>query len=141
MAESDLPKAIRKHLLADATIASLVGQRIHYKGIPEKSAFPHIFFYKRGRTTDDTLDGDGIVYNRFAVEIVGEQTVADPDGKGEAVADAVFARLHNSSGPFDTLEIDSAFVEDADDNYVFKSVDSDDRLFLKAYDLLVITEG
>lgn len=129
-----LPQSIRSHLLGDSEIAAKVGsKRIHYQVVPQTSQFPHVWFTRSGRDADELLDGDGLVFHRFLIEIAAK------DG-GETLADLVFDRLHQSEGPFDAFEIDSAFMEDADDSYTFQSVDSADALFLKAFELLVITE-
>ena len=127
-----LPKAIRNHLINVPDIEFAVGPRIHYQVIPKESTYPHIWFTRSSRDPDDLLDGDGLVFHRFKVEIVAQDDAGD-------LAEHVFNALHLNDGPIDSVEIDSAFMEDADDSYLFRSV-ADDALFLKAFELLVITE-
>lgn len=133
-----LSKGIRDHLLADATVHAIVDENIHYKGLPSQSTFPHIWFSLVGREKEETLDGTGLTYYRYSMELVSFGDSTFPDGRGEELADAVYDALNEVTDSLGDFAIDSAYIEDADDNYVFKSVDSDERLFLKAFDLLVI---
>ncbi len=46
-----LPTAIRARLLADATVAAAIGERLHYQELPQDSAFPHVWFRRQGNVS------------------------------------------------------------------------------------------
>lgn len=124
MAWTTLPLEIRSRLLLTTDITDRVGERVHYDHLPESSSLPHIWFQRTGVETDDLLEGQGPAIDRYTVEIVGE--VFDT-----TLIDAVVETIKNMDGPVGSGVVFLTFVDDADDDYVFKSAESD-QLFMHA---------
>jgi hypothetical protein len=124
MAWNTLPLEIRSRLLLVDAIRERVGERVHYQQIPEPSVMPHVWFMRTGVDTDDLLLGDGPATDRYIVEIVSD--VFDTE-----LVDAIVATLKDMDGPLGDGVVFLTFVDDADDDYVFKSAESD-HLFMHA---------
>jgi len=89
MAVTTFQGALRNYLLADATIASLVGVKI-YKTAPQNAVRPYITIGKISKVTIDNLSGFlGVVEERWQTDSYGSNL-----DNAEAVAKAVFNRLH-----------------------------------------------
>jgi len=126
MAWFDLPRAIRESLLGDAQLVASVAQRVHYQEIPQHSDLPHVWFSRTGRTSEDCLDGsDELTIERFSVEIVAESDA-------EAMVDRVVELLEAFRGTVTTHYVQRVDIEDADDDYVFRSVGEAEPDYLHA---------
>ncbi len=84
----------------------------------------------RARAEDDGLEGGHLVEERFAVEIAGNEDV-------EAIIDAIFTELTGWSGDVSGKDIQLVDIEDADDDYVFRSIGEGEPTFLHALQVVV----
>lgn len=128
---STIPDLLIVALKGDTTITGLIADRVHYQTIPQSSKYPHIYLARQSRETESFLDGgNGPTEDRFIVEVVSE---AYTDGLCSAVYDV----LNGIECVLpDGTWIYCTDVTDVDDNYVFKSADSD-ALFLHAFQVTV----
>ena len=128
---STIPDLLITAIKANTVLATAVGDRVHYQTIPQSSLFPHIYIARQSRETETFLEGgDGPTEDRFVVEFVAESY---SDNQCSAVFDAlndIECQLPDGTWVYCTD------VTDVDDNYVFKSADSD-ALFLHAFQVTV----
>lgn len=131
MNHSTIPDLLLSAMRSQSTIAAAVGNRVHYQTIPQTSQYPHIYMARQSRETETFLDGDnGPTEDRFIVEIVAE-TYTD------SLCSAVYEVLNGIECQLpDGTWVYCSDVSDADDNYVFRSADSD-ALFLHAFQVTV----
>lgn len=131
VAHSAIPDLLIDAIRANATLLAALGKRVHYQTIPQSSDYPHVYIARDGRVTEDFLDGsDGPTEDSFVIEFVAE-----------AYNGTLCSELYDSisqlegqmpGGPW----VFCTDVTDVDDNYVFKSADSD-ALFLHAFRVTV----
>lgn len=120
-----LPELLRAHLLEDLTIAEAVGERVHYQTIPDDTDPPWVWFSMNGRQNGEELGGgDGIREVRYSFEVVA----TDPPVWLDYLVAALEAFEVEEAG----LVVQLVEVEDADDDYVFRSVGEGDAEFLHA---------
>lgn len=124
MAWSTIPGEICRRFRMVDDITDRVGERIHYQELPQSSTYPHIWFEKTGSESDDMLEGLGPAVERYMVEIIGDEFDTD-------LVDAVVGTLRNLDGPIGTGVVFVTHIDDADDDYLFKSTESD-KLFMQA---------
>lgn len=131
VAHSTIPDLLIDAIKANATLLAAIGQRVHYQTIPQSSQYPHVYLARTSRDTEDFLDGsDGPTEDSFVVEFVAEAF----DG---ALCSELYDVLSSLEGQMpDGTWIYCTDVLDTDDNYVFKSADSD-ALFLHAFQVTV----
>jgi hypothetical protein len=126
MSYSTVPDLITDTLRANSTIQTKCASRIHYQTIPQSSQYPHIYCARQGQFSDGNVDGSrGTITDRFVIEIVAR--FYDPI-LCEAVQSALTWDGFQTSG----LEVFLSEIEDVNDDYVFKSADSD-ALFLHGF--------
>lgn len=130
MAWFDIPKAMRARLLANVSLQNALAERIHYQEIPQNSEFPHVWFTRTGRDEDDALEGGHLVEERFAIEIASNSDV-------EAIIDAIFEELSSWTGDVSGKDVQLVDVEDADDDYIFRSIGEAEPVFLHALQVVV----
>jgi hypothetical protein len=126
-----IPDLIIDAIKANATLLAAIGQRVHYQTIPQSSQYPHVYLARTGRDTEDFLDGsDGPTEDSFVLEFVAESFEGN-------LCSALYDTLSSLEGQLpDGTWIYCTDVLDVDDNYVFKSADSD-ALFLHAFQVTV----
>ena len=130
MSYSTIPKLLRLALNANSEITEKIAGRVHYQQLPQKSIYPHLYIARSGRDTDGMIDGeDGIVTERYIVELVASAFDSD-------LCDAVQDVLSNLECSYEGVTVHLIDLEDVDDNYVFKSADSD-ALFLHGFKIAV----
>lgn len=130
MSYSTIPKLLRMALNDNSVVTEKIAGRIHYQQIPQKSTYPHLYIARSSRDTDGLIDGeDGIVIERHVIELVA--TAFDSD-----LCDAVQEVLENLECSLEGVTVHCVELEDVDDNYVFKSADSD-ALFLHGFKIAV----
>ncbi len=120
-----LPRKIKSDLLANAAVTAKVGQRVHYQSIDQESVRPHIYFARQGRDDDDCLVGDGVRIERYVFEIVANQQL-------ETLVDAVVDTVKAITGDVGDRNVQYVEVEDAGDEYLFRSIGEGDASFLHA---------
>ena len=102
-----LEKSLRDHLLAQAPVASVVGQRVYPLVIPQGGAMPCIVYAKQGRQVQQVFCGeDGL--RRTMLEIDCYALVYD-DAVG--LANAVAAALRDFSGAMGATRVPRVFLE------------------------------
>lgn len=131
MAWFAIPKAIRAALLADVQLVELVANRVHYQEIPQDSEFPHVWFTRTSRDRSEFLDGnEELTVERFAFEVCSDRDC-------EAVIDRLVAVLEAFEGQVETRDVQRVDVDDADDDYIFKSVGEGEPDYLHALQVAV----
>lgn len=128
---STIPKLLIDAIKANTFLASVLGGRIHYQTIPESSTFPHVYIARQSRTSETFLDGEsGPVEDSYVIEVVAESFNAELCTELDEAMSALEGFLEDGTWIYCTD------VGDVDDNYVFKSADSD-ALFLHAFQVTV----
>lgn len=131
----DVAERLRTFLIAGASVTTIVGQRVHQNMVPESSAPPYLWF-RRSRTDEPrTLDGGSPSgYEQFFdIECVSEDL-----SEAQTLAYAVRDRLNNYRGSFADSTVKGIFVEDHSDDYVPRSVSSDDVAHVAALSVQII---
>ncbi len=129
----DIPNAIRAALIADTQLNTLVANRIHYQEIPTESQYPHIWFARTGREQDDLLDAsEEMTQERFSFEIVGQADC-------ESVVDRVIAVLNQFEGQVGARDVQLVDIDDADDDYLFKSIGEGEPDYLHALQVTIFS--
>jgi hypothetical protein len=126
----DIPRAMRELLLTNTELVTAVSNRVHYQELPQASAYPHVWFTRTGRNEDDALEGGHLVTERFTVEVVGDSDV-------EGLLDAIFDTLSNWRASVGDKDIQLVDVEDADDDYIFRSVGESEPTYMHALQVVV----
>lgn len=130
MSYSAIPKLLTLALRSNSTISTFCSDRIHYQVLPQKSVYPHIYIARSGKDNESLLDGDdGVTTEYFTVEVVSQTF-------NEDACDAIEDVLGGLTCVYDGVEVHCSNVDDVDDNYVFKSADSD-ALFLHGFKVAV----
>ena len=128
---STIPDLLIAAIKGNSILAASVGDRVHYQSIPQSSQFPHIYLARQSRETETFLEGgDGPTEDRFIVEFVAE-----------SYRDDQCSAIYDTLAGIECMLPDGTWiyctdVTDVDDNYVFKSADSD-ALFLHAFQVTV----
>ena len=131
----DVAERLRTFLIAGSSVTAIVASRVHQNMVPESSAIPYIW-YRRARTDEPrTLDGGAPSgYEQFFdIECVSE----DLD-ECQSLAYAVRDRLNNYRGSFADSTVKGIFVEDHSDDYIPRSVSSDDVAHVAALSVQII---
>jgi hypothetical protein len=131
----DVAERLRTFLIAGGSVTAIVAQRVHQGVVPESSEPPFIW-YRRARTDEPrTLDGGSPsgFEQYFDIECVSEDL-----GEAQALAYAVRDRLNNYRGSFADSTVKGIFVEDHSDDYVPRSVSSDDVAHVAALSVQII---
>ena len=130
MSYSTIPKLLTLAINSNVEANAVLAGRVHYQYVPQKSVYPHIYFERSGRDTEDLLSGgDGIVIERYTLELA--TTNFDGD-----LCDVIQSTLENLECTYEGTTVHCVELEDVDANYVFKSADSD-ALFLHGFRIAV----
>lgn len=90
MAVVNFKGALRSYVLADATVATLIGLKFYSPAAPQGTLAPYATFQKIDKDTFDNLSGfQDVVQERWQIDAYG----TDGDNT-EAIAKAIFDRLH-----------------------------------------------
>lgn len=98
---------LRAYILADPTVAALVGDRMYPLVIPQGSPQPCIVYAKQGRDRQQLFCGEDGLY-RTGVDIDCYAVIYDD---AVTLANAVSARLKNFSGTMGTTRVPRIFLE------------------------------
>lgn len=130
MSYSTIPKLLVLALNTNSEISSKVSNRIHYQQLPQKSVYPHLYLARSSRDVEGLIDGeDDVVVERYVVELVANYFDTD-------LCDAVQQVLSDLECSYEGVTVHLVDLEDVDDNYVFKSADSD-ALFIHGFRIAV----
>lgn len=126
---------LRTFLLADGTVAGLVGTGVYQNVVPEDADLPFVWFARRGIEYLDVLgETESLpMYEYFDVECVDDSV----DGT-EDLADAVRAALNDHSGTFGDATVQWITVRNQADGYQTKNPDSDEALSISTLDVEII---
>jgi len=117
-------------LLADATLAGLVSNRIQWDTLPQGSAQPSIVMYVISGVTDYTMQGaGGYVQTRVQFDCRGTTAAS-----ARAVAQALEARISGFLGEFEGFKFQGCFMQGQrtrfdDDGATSWFTDSRDAIF------------
>jgi len=103
---------LRTYLLADATVASLVGTRIHPVIIPQKPPFPSVAI--------QTISGQRVHSTDGASGLTGPRIQIDCWDETFAGADAVFEAVRKRVDGKGSGVIQGMFIESERDSYDFE---------------------
>ena len=119
----------------DATLPSLVSNRIHWVRSPQGSVSPRIVLYRIAGLRDMRMDGPtGLVSSRVQADCFGTSY-----GSAKAVARALEARLSGYSGTTGGVEFQGAFLIGERDD--FFDTETPDKLFRTSLDFNIWTKG
>lgn len=127
-----LGKDLRTHLLTDASLVALVGQRVHQNRAPAQYLGPYVWFARRGVDWEDCLDDDA-GEDPFRQFIDVECLAMDLDDT-EAMADCIRS-LHGYHGSLGAGSLQGLWVLDQDDDYIPRGHGSDDARHVAALQL------
>jgi hypothetical protein len=128
-----IPSLLRAALRSDSVLLQRLGDRIHYQYIPQDSKYPHVYYTVQSRDQEDLIDpGEyGQQIMRFIVEVVQEA-----DAPNYNTLTRIEDKLKALEGAKDGIVIWVTDVSDVDDQYEFKSADSD-ALFVHGFTVQV----
>ena len=112
---ADIATNLRTFLLGDASIAGLVGDRVHHNHVPQNKIRPFVFF--RRRSTDHiacTDDAAGTAPDQYTFDV--EAIAANPD-QADELAGYVRTRCHCFRGAMGDATAKGVFVADVADDY------------------------
>lgn len=111
---ADVATRLRTFLLADASIAAVVGPRVHQAFVPEDTPLPCIYFTRAGTRDERALGEVGAApfSHTFDVEALAS-TLAD----SQSLAGLVRTRINGYIGSFADTTVKGIFVEDQADDY------------------------
>lgn len=111
-------------VFSGAAAIDAVGQTSH----PQDPPIPRIWYGRASQEEPRDFDGEGgLVFSLWDIEVQ-----SDDNAEMIAIADAVKALLDGYSGAMGDQTIQGSFVNDHDDDYVWKSVGADDGIFAAA---------
>lgn len=132
---------LRTYVVASTTVNAIIGgstastlARMFQSHVPEGAAYPLIWFERASENDELGLDGSsGPKESIWDFECLTE----DEANHAVVLADAVKARLHGYQGTMGNAVCKAAFVEDHDDDYQVKAIDSDEGRHLSALQVTV----
>lgn len=103
---TDIAQGLRTFLLADATIAGLVGARMYPTKTPQNPTTPYIRFSLQSGESFNSTDGpSGLENPVFQIDAI-DTTYAG----ATAVADAIRLRLNGYAGDMGGVEVQGVFL-------------------------------
>ena len=127
---SDTATRLRAHILADATIAAIIGTSCHQSHVPQEITLPYVWFGRTGTEDIRTLDASaGLAPFSEAFDV---EAISDDLSESQTLALAIKSRLNNYRGTFDDSTVKGIFVEDHNDDYMPRGVMSDEGFAVAA---------
>ena len=125
---SSIEENLRTALSLEFEVNQYIDDRIHYARVPQNRTLPHIWFIRSGENTPLSLDGQGGTHEtRFDLECISDDLV-----EAMNVSRATKNFLHGYRGVLGDGTVQGIFVEDKDDNYIPKSIGSDEGFHVSA---------
>ncbi len=116
---------LRTYMLADATIAGLVGDRCFQNSVPSiKTTRPWLWF-RRSRTEPLEVLGDEEQDHIVAFDV---ECVSDDLSQAITLRDAVVSRLRNHQGTMGDSTYNWVAVDDKWDDYMPRNLEADEHL-------------
>ena len=118
----------------DVDVTDLVDSRISQGAVNESDTCPRVWVGRASR--EDELDCGavgGMVVENFDIECVSIHSSTN-DGVSESlgVADAIRDAMHGHKGDFGSTTVSGVFVDDQNDDYIPKAIDSPDGYYVTA---------
>ncbi len=130
MSYATVPDFVRQRLLATSGITDKVGNRVHYQQIPQSSKYPHIWFTRRGSFQEKMLDADGILEDRFVIEVLTPEF-------DEGFCTALVEALDIDGVQLENMLLATSDLSEMDDDYQFESASGDAALCMHAFVLTI----
>ena len=113
---ADIGENFRTFVLADASIAAVVGTNMEQNKVDQDTDTPFIYYSRTGESEDmDHAGSGGISDITFSVQCVDEDINASM-----SLAELVRSRLDGFKGTFGTQRVLGVFVSDRNDDYYQK---------------------
>jgi len=125
----------RTFLLADSSVASVAGDRIHHNHVPQGKVKPFVFY--RRRNTEHIVcldDSNGQTPDSYAFDV--EAIATNPD-QAEELAGYIRSRCHLFRGALGETTTKGVFVQDVSEDYVPRGTGGDVGLTVIAFDVEV----
>jgi len=128
-----LAEDLKTYVTASTSINADISGRMHYNRRPQRAVGAFIWYQRQDFSEPLTLDGGGgLGMTRYDVECGSTNLDTAYD-----LADKVRARLHGTSGTVGATTALGIFVEDQDEDYFLKSIDSDEAINIAALSIIV----
>jgi hypothetical protein len=116
---------LRTFILADATVAGLIGSRCYQNTVPSiKTTLPWLWF-RRSRTEPLEVLGDD---EQDHVVMYDVECVSDDLSQAIELRDAVVSRLRNHQGAMGSATYNWVATDDRWDGYVARNLEADEHL-------------
>lgn len=138
---ADIAENLRSFLLADGTIAGLLGTpaRLHQNTVPQEDVYPYGWFaLSDGEDLEEVLNpavGETPFKYAFDFEAVGDDAAYDLT---IALKAAVRARLHNYRGAFGTQNVQCVFARDQGEDYIARNNSGDEGVHAESLRVEII---
>jgi len=129
---------LRTFIIEDAGVLALLANAadwgiVEQNNISEDAPQPRIWFTRSGDETELDQDGtSGLVHSRFDLEVMA----LDIDVALDLTA-VIKTALHGYRGTFGSGFALGIFVEDHDDDYLYRGLDADEGLNVSALRILI----
>ena len=122
---SDIGKAIRTRLAADAAVAADVGTRIFPRAMPQDATLPAIVYQLISSNSDDALDGAAGI----ATALVQVDVYADTHLAANNTAEDVRASLHGFTGTMGDETVSALQLANKIEGYQVPNDGGDDGVY------------
>lgn len=133
---ADVAENLRAFLMADATVAALIGNRLYQDHVPEGTKRPFAAYQitgsRRERCLDDAVGTSPFSWT-FNVDAVGDRRT-----DANNVRNAINGALDAYDGTFGDTTVDGVFCEDQSDDYEPFSIPADSGLHVASQIVEVI---
>ncbi len=120
---ADVAQNLRAFLLADASIAALVGASVHQNLVPENRPTPFIWYRQAGVAYEPITDAAaGADPDDYLYDL---ECVSDDLDEAANLAALVRGRLAYYRGDFGDSTVQAIFVDDHEDDYIPRNEDAD----------------
>ena len=134
---ADTGEDLRTYLLADSSVAAIIGTRCYEGEVDESATLPFVWLRRRGVEYLGILgEVEGVPYREwFDCECVADGVDAALD-----LADAARARLQGTSGTLGSTVYQWVAVTDQEDDYIPRQQAADERLTIASLNLEIINQ-
>lgn len=132
---ADIASNLRTFLLDDASIAGVVGDRVHHNHVPMAIAKPYIWLRRRNTNhivcTDDAA---GQAPDDYSFDV---EAIARDANTADTLGDYIRSRCHCYRGAVGDATAKGVFVTDQGDDYIAQGNGGDQGLTVIALDVQV----
>lgn len=111
---------LRAHLIADATLAALVVDRVYPMPAPQNAGYPFVTWQRISGERVFSLGGpSGLAYPRFQIDVWSDSRENRPAGgapylESRAIADAIRRALDGFNGTLDGIRVSAILLDERD---------------------------